>query len=98
MQCIDRKIFWLASKKWKKRTYDNIKKITTGWGDDGTTGCQLHYAYFKNYYNMIAVNVHKQQALDADPKAIQKINFTVNLDQEGQMVMYFIIEEAKETF
>ena len=47
---------------------------------------------------MIAVNVHKQQALDADPKAIQKINFTVNLDQEGQMVMYFIIEEAKETF
>ena len=46
---------------------------------------------------MIAVNLSKQQVLDADPKAIQKINFTANLDREGNTRFYFILEEAKET-
>ena len=46
---------------------------------------------------MIAIEVSKQQALDADPKAIQQNNFTANLDQEGQTAMYFIIREIKET-
>ena len=40
----------------------------------------------------------KQQALDADPKAIQQINFTANLDRAGNTRLYFILEEAKETF
>ena len=39
----------------------------------------------------------KQLALDSDPKGIQQINFTGNLDREEQTGMYFIIEEAKET-
>ena len=39
----------------------------------------------------------KQQALDADPKAIQQINFTANLDRAGNTRFYFILEEAKET-
>ena len=46
---------------------------------------------------MIATYLSKQQALDADPKAIQQINFTANLDRAGRIRFYFISEEAKET-
>ena len=63
------------------KTYDNIRKIATGQGDDYTTGCLLDYTYFKNYYKMIVVDLSKQQALNADPKAIEQINFTANLDR-----------------
>ena len=80
-----------------KITYDNIRKIATGQGDDYTTGCLLDYPYFANTYEMIAVDLSKQQALDADPRAIQQINFTANLDRAGNTRVYFILEEAKET-
>ena len=46
---------------------------------------------------MIAIDLSKQQALDADPKAIQQINFTSNLDRAENTRIYFILEEAKET-
>ena len=46
---------------------------------------------------MIAIDLSKQQALDADPKAIQQINFTANLDRAGDTTMFFIFGEAKET-
>ena len=46
---------------------------------------------------MIAIDLSKKQALDADPRAIQQINFTANLDRDGNTTMFFIIEEAKET-
>ena len=46
---------------------------------------------------MIAVDLSKQQALDADPKAIQQINFASNLDREGNTWFCFILEEAKKT-
>ena len=58
----------------KKVTYKNIRKIATGQGDDYTTGCLLDYAYFRD--KMIVIDLSKQQALDADPRAIQQINFT----------------------
>ena len=45
---------------------------------------------------MIVIDLSKQQALDADPRAIQQINFTVNLDRVGNTTTFFIIEEAKE--
>ena len=80
-----------------KIAYDNIRKIATGQGDDYTTGCLLDYPYFANTYKMIAVDLSKQQALDADPRAIQQINFTGNLDRAGNTRVYFILEEAKET-
>ena len=80
-----------------KITYDNIRKIATGQGDDYTTGCLLDYPYFTDTYKMIAVDLSKQQALDADPRAIQQINFTANLDRAGNTRVYFILEEAKET-
>ena len=80
-----------------KVTYDNIRKIAIGQGDDYTTGCLLDYPYFANTYKMIAVDLSKHQALDADPRAIQQINFTANLDRAGNTRVYFILEEAKET-
>ena len=46
---------------------------------------------------MVAVDLSKQQALDANPKAIQQINFTANLDRADNTRFYFILEEAKET-
>ena len=78
-------------------TYENIRKVATGQGDDYTTGCFLDYTYFKKYYKIIAIDLSKKQALDADPKAIQQINFTGNLDRAGNTRFYFILEEAKVT-
>ena len=52
------------------RTYGNNQKITTGNKDDYRTGYLLDYPYFKEHYKLIAIDVSKQQALDADPKAI----------------------------
>ena len=69
----------------------------TGQGDDYTTGCLLDYPYFMDTYKMNAVDLSKQQALDADPRAIQQINFTANLGRAGNTGVYFILEEAKET-
>ena len=50
------------------RTYNNIRKIATGQGDDYISGCSLDYIYFKNYYKMVEIDLSKQQNLDADPK------------------------------
>ena len=94
---IDGKTFFDQPVKNDKIMYENITKVATGQGDDYTTGCLLDYIYFKNYYKMIAIDLSKQQALDADPKAIQQINFTANLNRDGNTRFYFILEEAKET-
>ena len=77
--------------------YSNIRKITTGQDDDYTTGCLQNYTFLKNCYKMIAIDLSKQQALDADPKAIQQLRFIANLNQAGNTTMFFIIEEAKES-
>ena len=79
------------------KTYENIRKIATGKDDDYTTGCLLDYPYFKENYKMIVVDLSRQNDLDADPRAIQQINFTANLDRAGNTTIFFIIEEAKET-
>ena len=49
------------------KTYENIRKTTTGQRDDYTTGCLSDYSYFKDHYEMIAIDLSKQQALDSDP-------------------------------
>ena len=79
------------------KTYENIRIIATGNRDDYTTGCLLDYSYFKENYKLIAIDLSKQQALDADPRAIQRINFTGNLDRAGNTTIFFINEEANET-
>ena len=57
----------------------------------------LDYPYFIDSYKIIVIDLSKQQALDADPRAIQQINFTPNLDRTGNTRIYFFLEEAKET-
>ena len=58
----------------------------------------LDYPYFKKYYKLVAIDLSKQQKLDADSKAIQQINFTGNLDRAEGSTTFFIIEEAKKEF
>ena len=77
------------------RTYDNIRKIATGQGDDYIIGWLLDYPYFEKCYKLIAIHLSKQQKLDADPKVIQQINFTGNLEEDNST--FFIIDEAKGT-
>ena len=97
-------MLWLREKtflinQWKnnKIAYENIRKIATGQGDNYTTGCLLDYDYFKDNYKIIAIDLSKQQTLNADPRAIQQINFTANLDRANNTRIFFILEEAKET-
>ena len=93
---IDGKNFFDQPVRNNKVTCENIRKIAIGQGDDYKTGCLLDYTYFKKYYKMIAIDLSKQQALDSDPRAIQQINFTANLDRANTRI-YFILEEVKET-
>ena len=82
-------------------TYENIRKIATGAGDDYMTGCLLDYNCFNNYYKIIALDSSKPEALHTDPKTIQQINFTENLNWgeniNDNTIMFFIIVEAKGT-
>ena len=75
----------------------NIRKIATGKGDDYTTGCLLDYPYFKDNYKMIAIDLSKQQVLDANSRKIKQINFTAKLDRDGNTTIFFIIKHEKET-
>ena len=57
------------------KRYEEVRKLTTLQGEDYTTGCLLDYEYIKNHYRLIAVDLSRQKELDADPKAIQQIEF-----------------------
>ena len=94
---VDGKNFFDQSINNDFKTYENIRKIATGKGDDYTNGCLLNYPYFKENFKIIAIDLSKQQSLDADLRAIEQINFTTNLNRAGNTTMLFIIEEAKET-
>ena len=82
---IDGKNFFDEPIKSYIKTYETIRKATAGQGNDYTIVCLVDYNYFKKH-KMIAIDLSKQQALDADPNAIQKIN-----------LLFFIIDEVKET-
>ena len=70
-------------------------KNFSGQGDDYTAGCLIDYSYFKERYKMLTVDLSKQKALDADPRANQQINFTANLERAGNTRIDFILEEVK---
>ena len=72
-------------------TCDYIPKISTGQADDYT-----YYNYFKKHYKLIAMDLSKQQALDADPKPIQSINFTVNLKGTVVQQCFSLLKEQKK--
>ena len=81
------------------KQYDEVRKVSTGYGDDYATGCLLDYAYFKDNYRLIAVDLSKQKALDADLRAIQQIVFleVVKVDAGTKIRLYTILEQSKET-
>ena len=81
------------------RQHDEIRKVSTGYGDDYTIGCLLDYAYFKGHYRLTAVDLNKQKALDAHPRAIQQIVFqgVVGADANTKIRLYAILEQSKET-
>ena len=77
------------------KQYDKIRKISTGQGDDYTTGCLLDFAYFEKNYRLIAADLSKQKALDADSRAIQQIIFTGKATNATKV--FYILEKSKET-
>ena len=77
------------------KKYDEIRKISTGKGDDYTTSCLIDYQYFKDHYQLIAVDLSKQKELDADPRAIQKIEFYGKIETNSQVCT--VLEKSKET-
>ena len=95
---IDGKNFFNQPINTTTKTYENIRKVATGQGDDFTTPCLFDYSYSKENYKMITIDLSKRQALNADPRAIQQINFTANLERVEGATMFFIIKQAKETF
>ena len=96
---IDGRNFYDQSINDSIKQYNKIRKILAGQGDDYTTGCLLDYVYFKNYFWLITADLSKQKALDADPKAIQQIIFTWQVDDEALTVFlfFYILEKSKET-
>ena len=75
------------------KQYDEVRKISTGQGDDYTTRCLLDYFYFENNYRLIAADLHKQKALEADSRAIQQIILVSNT----RVVIFYVLEKSKET-
>ena len=81
------------------KQYDKIRKISVGQGDDYTTGCLIDFAYFEKNYRLIAADLSKQKALDADSKAIQQIILTgrIKAAENTRVIIYYILEQSKET-
>ena len=77
------------------KMYENFLKNVTGQGDDYTTECLLDYQYFKDHYQLIAVNASKQKALDADSRAVQQIEFYGMLITNSQVCT--VLEKSTET-
>ena len=82
------------------KQYDEIRKISTGQGDDYTIGCLLDLACFEKNYRLLAADLSKQKALDADSRAIQKIIFTGKIKAavaNTRVVIFYTLEKSKET-
>ena len=76
------------------KQYDEIRKTATGQGDDYTTGCLLDYQYFKDHYQLIAVDLSKQKKIDTDSRAIQQIEFYGMLKTNSKVCT--VLEKPKE--
>ena len=95
---IDRRHFYDQPINDLIKQYDKVRKVSTEYGDDYTTGCLLDYAYFKNHQILLAVDLSKQKALDADPRATQQIVFqgVVGGANNTKIRLYTILEQSKE--
>ena len=81
------------------KQYDEVRKISTGQGDDYTAGCLLDYSYFRKNYRLIAANLSKQKALDADSRAIQQIIFAGKIKAavaNTRIVIFYVLKKSKE--
>ena len=96
---IDRRNFYDQPINNLIKQYDEVRKVSTGHGNDYTTGCLLDYAYFKDNYRLIAIDLSKQKALDADPRAVQQIVFqgVAGGADNTKIRLYTILEKSKET-
>ena len=82
------------------KQYDEIRKISTAERDDCTTGCLLDIAYLEKKYRLIAVDLSKQKALDADSRRIEQIILTGKIKVEAantRVIIYYILEKSIET-
>ena len=82
------------------KQYDEFRKVSTGRDDDYTTGCLLDFAYFKKNYRLIAADLSKQKALDADSRAIQQVIFTGKIKSKvanTRVISHYILKQSKET-
>ena len=75
--------------------YRELKKVMIGKAEDYTTGPLLDFNYFDKHYKVVAVDLSKQKELDADPRAIQQIEFKYMLGTNS--TIYWILEKSKET-
>ena len=76
------------------KQYDEVRKVSTGQGDDYTIGCLLDFAYFNKNDRLIAADISKQKALDAGSRAIKQIIF-IGKTNSGAII-YYILEQSKE--
>ena len=82
------------------KQHDEIRKISTGQGDDYATGCLLNFIYFEKNYRFIAADLSKQKALDADSRAIEQIVFTGKIKAtvaNARVIIFYVLEKSKET-
>ena len=82
---IDGRIFYNQPINDSIKQNDEIRKISTGQGDDYAIGCLLDFAYFEKNYRLIAVNLSKKKALDADSRPVQQIIFTGKIKAKIQI-------------
>ena len=75
--------------------YRELKKLMIRKGEDYTTGSLLDYNYFGKHYKLVAVDLSKQKELDADPRAIQQIEFKYMLGTNS--TIYWVLDKSKET-
>ena len=75
--------------------YRELKKVMIGKGEDYTTGSLLDSNYFDKHYKLVAVDLSKQKELDADPRAIQQIEFKYMIKMSS--TIYWVLEKSKET-
>ena len=92
---IDRRNFYDNPIENDIEKYRELKKVMIGKGEDYTTGSLLDFNYFDKHYKLVAVDLSKQKELDADPRAIQQIEFKYMLGTNS--TIYWVLEKSKET-
>ena len=82
------------------KQYDEIRKISTGQGDDYTTDCLLDFVYFEKNYKLIAVDLSKQKVLDVDSRSVQLIIFTgkIKVEANNTKVIITLLKSQKKQY